>query len=91
MDIEPAYSQNLVPRLTQHPVRRQTIQSVVHPAADNGTDYTADGTANRGRYGHHCIPLRGLVAVIRLDAARSGTSTCAGTRSCPCPRACACA
>jgi hypothetical protein len=51
MHIESAYSQGLVPRLAQHPIRRQTIQSVVHPAADHCTDYAADETTYRGGHG----------------------------------------
>jgi hypothetical protein len=68
MHIETAYSQSLVPRLAQHPIRRQFIQSVVHPAADQRTDDTADGAADRGGYGD-CRTLRGLVAGLRGDTA----------------------
>jgi hypothetical protein len=64
MGIESAYSQGLVPRLTQHLVRVRTSQSVVHPATDQGTDYTADETANRGGNGH--CGLRGLVWVVSI-------------------------
>jgi hypothetical protein len=41
---------------------------VVHPATDQGTDYTADGTANRGGDGDYDA-LRRLVAGQRGDAA----------------------
>jgi hypothetical protein len=51
MHIETAYPQCLVPRRAQHLVRRQTIQSVVHPAADHSADYSADETAYRGGHG----------------------------------------
>jgi hypothetical protein len=53
MHVEPAHAQNLVPRLAQHPVRRRTIQSVVHPAADERTYYTANSSTDGGGYGYH--------------------------------------
>jgi hypothetical protein len=52
MHIESAYSQGLVPRRTQHLVRRQAIQSVMHPAADDRADNTADETTYRGGHGN---------------------------------------
>ena len=52
MHIETAYARNgLVPAGALRLVRRQTIQSVVHPAADHSADYSADETAYRGGHG----------------------------------------
>jgi hypothetical protein len=88
MHIESAYPQDLVPRPPQHLVRRQTIQSVVHPATDQCADQAADQTAHRGGHRYSC--LRRLVSAVRVDdTARSGARTgtacaCTGTRSCPC-------
>jgi hypothetical protein len=48
MHIESAYSQGLVPRLSQHWVRRHRVQSVMQAAADQCTDYAADETAHPG-------------------------------------------
>src|SRR5260370_29877372 len=74
MHIESAYSQGLGPRLAQHPVRRHLVQSVVHPATEQSTYYTAHETADGGgRYG----ALRRLIAGQRGDAP---------ARSCAYPR-----
>jgi hypothetical protein len=59
MHVESAYSQGLVPRRAQHLVRRQTIQSVVHPTTDQCADYTADEPADGGAY--RCGYLRRFV------------------------------
>jgi hypothetical protein len=93
MHIESAHSQSLVPRRAQHLVRGQIIQSVVQPATDQGTYYTADGTANRCRHGHRGTVLRRPVDVLRGNAAtRSGASTCACACACTgagaCTRSC---
>jgi hypothetical protein len=69
MHVEPAYSYSLVPRRAQHRVRRQIVQSVVQPAADQGTHYTADGASHCGSDSHRGFDLRRLMAVIRAHAA----------------------
>jgi hypothetical protein len=69
MHVEPAYSQSLMPRLAQHPVRRQLIQSRVHPATDDRTDYAADGTADRAADCGGHGDLRRHVVGLRTDAA----------------------
>src|ERR1039457_4593361 len=81
MDIESAYSQSLVPRLTQHLVRRHLIQSV-QACADQCTNYAADEPSDCG--GYHYSLLRWLVTVLRGDpGASTGAGAGAGARSCP--------
>src|SRR5580698_4360014 len=91
MHVETAYSQSLVPRLTQHPVRRHSIQLVMHPAADQGTDHSADETAHRGGGGDRLLALRRFISPrFRGYAARScpGAAPSAGPSAGPGAGAC---
>jgi len=82
MHIEPAYPQNFMPRLTQHPVTRRTIQSVVHPATDQSTDYTADGAAHRSGGGDDLsADLRRPVTAAIGDYFAAGSAPRRGTRA----------
>ncbi len=92
MNIESAYSQSLMPRLTQRLVRRHLVQ-LVQACADQRADYASDETAHRGCGGHYGFALRWLVAVQRSGAAArsdsfagTGTGACAGSCAATCPR-----
>src|SRR6202051_3052446 len=91
MHVETAYSQGLMPRLTQHRVRRHDIQLVMHPASDQCPDHTADEAAHCGRGGYRLLALRRLVVTpVCGYAARSCSSarSCSGAR--PGSGACTC-
>jgi hypothetical protein len=84
MHVEPAYPHSLVPRLAQHSVRRQLIQSMVHPATDDRPDYASNGTTDRTADGggHGKRPLRRLLIVRRSESSRSGAGSRARSRTC---------